>query len=748
MTMAMIAFVPSEQEVQHIALDSDGSLPAEELHVTVMFLGGDEDDIPQETFDRARQVAESMADKFAPFEARVAGAATLGDEDPPANVMLMNSADMDEIKAAVWDEMDGAEFREQYRPWIPHMTLAYGYAEVPNLNTVRFDRIRVAVDDQVTDFELSGEPAATMKDKEGDRMSAPTRFRMMLAPLDAPTGDRRRFQSGGITHAPLPIPVEWAREKGIGHDGSVAVGRITDMEIGDSEIWSIWELFDDVDPEEMPRLAEDVAEVKRLIEGGAIGPSVDLDSFEGFPVKEGTDEPIDFDEEFPEEEPDLLVTEGRIRAATLVTIPAFVETAGPIELLEGEESKALVAAVIGSTDLPIADRDTEWDGQAAMDRVFDLCTDGDTVDVECVSRAFLWRDPDPDPETRGAYSLGFADVVNGELQIVPQGIAATTGGRGVDETDIPEEDKADIRTRICSVYDTVRDQIEDWPECPFEREESSTEDDEDAQARVASVTAPVRPKVADLDYPSVLAQGLTPITYDYEGGKAYGHIAPRKACHERFRDRCRTPPMNGDYSQFHRYPLETEDGGTVWVGRITAGGLHVQEDDRPITATVQGYDEKKTVAHVRAGEDEHGIWISGVLTPEAYATETQSITNRRKVSADWRGTEAGLRMIEVLALPPGPRSISEPGYPIKVHESRGLTRAMTACLGPFSDESDPKQVAMAEEFVKGVVEKEVSRVLAGREAKAEAESELSQAVAEFDAQQREELRAELEKETV
>lgn len=134
-------------------------------------------------------------------------------------------------------------------------------------------------------------------------------------------------------------------------------------------------------------------------------------------------------------------------------------------------------AVIGTDDLPVAARDMEWDGAEAARRVFDLYTDDDgNVDTAGVSQAFLWRDPDANPETQGAYSLGFADVVDGALVIVPRGIAATAGGRGVDATDIPEEDKERIKSRICSIYDTVQDVYEDWPDCPF-GEDDDTDDD-------------------------------------------------------------------------------------------------------------------------------------------------------------------------------------------------------------------------------------------------------------------------------
>lgn len=158
--------------------------------------------------------------------------------------------------------------------------------------------------------------------------------------------------------------------------------------------------------------------------------------------------------------PSMRINDGALAASAVPIRPSWART--------------LTAAVIGSTDLPVASRDTDWDGQAALGRVFDLCTDGDQVDVDCVSRAFLWRAPDADPTNRGSYSLGFADVVEGRLQIIPAGVAAAAGGRGVDAADIPAEDKERVRTRICSLYDTIRDQIEDWPDCPFEDDEGTS----------------------------------------------------------------------------------------------------------------------------------------------------------------------------------------------------------------------------------------------------------------------------------
>src|SRR5690348_8215096 len=141
-----------------------------------------------------------------------------------------------------------------------------------------------------------------------------TKFRTMLAPINASTGDGRRFAAGAITLADLPMPFEWVRSREGGHDGAVSVGAIQEAAVltvkqavadgwisadrvkgmaSDAEaVWGRGVMFDDVSREDMPRLAEDVAEAMHLATNGTLGPSVDLDSFEGVPVFEGTDEEV------------------------------------------------------------------------------------------------------------------------------------------------------------------------------------------------------------------------------------------------------------------------------------------------------------------------------------------------------------------------------------------------------------------------------------------------------------------------
>lgn len=406
-----------------------------------------------------------------------------------------------------------------------------------------------------------------------------TKFRTMLAPIGLSTGDGRRFKEGGIELDATPFPFEWARAREGGHDGAVVVGAVQEVAILTvkealaqefispenakgldtkmSAVWAKGELFDGVSREEMPRLAEDVAEAMHLMSAGTLGPSVDLDSFEGVPVMEGSDEPITwedieahYEEHGTEPKVELLVTSGRVRAATLVSIPAFAETSRPLELVAQE---------------------------------------------------------------------------------------------------ITEEEAAEETQR--------------------------------AAALIASVGGPARPPLAAFVLPTL--DGPTPITYDTETGRVFGHVATWRTCHVGYADVCVTAPRDDTeaFTWFNRFPVETEEGETIWAGRITVGGRHPGLS-LTAAATMAQYDGKTVAADVRAYADDHGIVVAGFLRPGLDAS-TLAVLGRRKVSGDWRETPAGLSLVEVLALSPGPRAHAEPGFPIPgTFSVNGRQTALTASLGP------------------------------------------------------------------
>src|SRR5690606_24165805 len=169
---------------------------------------------------------------------------------------------------------------------------------------------------------------------------------------------------------------------------------------------------------------------------------------------------------------------------------------------------ALVAAVVGSTDLPLAHRAPPRDADAAARRVFEACTDGDTVDPQCVARAFLWRDDDADPTTRAAYRLGFADIIDGELRIVPAGVFATAGGRGVDALEgVSDEDRDRIRARICTLYERLAEALDDDEiQCPFDAGASDGDGESEGRARGRARRRP-RPRAAPVTAPTAARAG-------------------------------------------------------------------------------------------------------------------------------------------------------------------------------------------------------------------------------------------------
>lgn len=118
--------------------------------------------------------------------------------------------------------------------------------------------------------------------------------------------------------------------------------------------------------------------------------------------------------------------------------------------------------IAGSANLPIAPRSHKWDPIAAKARVFASCGGN----VACLSRAFLWRDAG-DPRTPEVWSMGFADIIGGQLHIIPKGVASCAGARGIGTFAGSSEHAAEIRARIASLYDAIRADITDWPVCSF-----------------------------------------------------------------------------------------------------------------------------------------------------------------------------------------------------------------------------------------------------------------------------------------
>jgi hypothetical protein len=114
-------------------------------------------------------------------------------------------------------------------------------------------------------------------------------------------------------------------------------------------------------------------------------------------------------------------------------------------------------AVSAFQDLPLADRDRKWDGDAAEARVRAWAS-ADERPNERYRDAHVWYDAD-DKDEFGAYKLLIADVVDGRLRAVPRAIMAAAGvvqgARG--GVDLPERDVDRVRSHLAKYYAKMGD---------------------------------------------------------------------------------------------------------------------------------------------------------------------------------------------------------------------------------------------------------------------------------------------------
>ena len=507
--------------------------------------------------------------------------------------------------------------------------------------------------------------AATQEDTMARTLSG------LIAPYEKPTGDGRRFKAGSLTNRDLPLPLQWQRKTNDGHYDAVTIGRITALSYGDDGVTvppGGAEMFD-LDAV-APELADDVAHAATLIEQGVVGPSVDLDDFQVEFVKAGTEEAVDFldmligEDDEDEADIEMLVTEGRICAATLVSIPAFAE----VKLTFDEEQPAVVAAVNSSgwASMPLADREAAWDAAAAEKRVADKAgvneDDAPASAWSSYRKAFLWYDPEAD-DTKAGYKFQIADYDGDTLKVVPRGVFAAAGvlqgGRG--GTSVPQADQDKMKTTLSGIYARMAKEFDDPSlKAPWDSDgESGTKSGGSGGGKSASgrsVTAAGGPVVPPLEWFHHTLTEPTPLTVTDEG-QVYGHLAAWGTCHVGIGNACVTPPSShNDYANFHTGTVVVDDGGRVAVGKITLGGGHADPRDGYVAAVEHYDDAGSCVAVVRAYEDEYGICVAGALVP-GVTDEQVAQLRRSPLSGDWRSIGGNLELVAALA-------VNVPGFPV------------------------------------------------------------------------------------
>ena len=476
------------------------------------------------------------------------------------------------------------------------------------------------------------------------------------------TGDGREFAPDSLTWADLPVPLRWNIEDSHGGEArtkAVNVGRIDRVWRDGSKIMGagVLDLSDD-----NGRRAYDKIKGQFLR-----GVSIDADSISDADVEfvwpddvntgteDGGEDDL-FEMLFAQPEK-MIFHGGRIRAATLVDIPAFAEAyialldeagavvAGGAPVTEAELTalRAQEMGAVGTHDTATSDGD--WDEGPNSKRLDSPLT------LAKVRAAYAWYDGarEEDGELPKDAAKFLHHEINADGTVGPANLTACSaaigalhGARG--GTSIPDADRR-------GVYDHVAKHLRDAgrePE-PFRALHAVT-----AGAEVW------RPPAEWFTDPKLSLP--TPITVT-DDGRIYGHAAQWGSCHIGQDDVCVQPPHEDAHPYYRTGEVACADGSRVAVGQITVGTGHAPLHYGASPAAEHYDNTGAAVADVAVGNDAHGIWVAGCVRPGADPLKVYELQAAGQVSGDWRRIGGQLRLVGLLA-------VNVPGFPVPKMRAR------------------------------------------------------------------------------
>jgi len=206
----MVALVPAEPH----ALAVEGGDPEDELHLTLAYLGDDVSGWTDQQRQAVHDLAKATAEVGGPVEGRVFAHAHFnpdggpdGDRDPCAVYLVGDGANLAQDRLLLVERLRDAlgevGLPEQHEPFVPHVTAGWGITpdQLSFTGPVKFDRIRVALGGDVTDYPFDGGealvaaalpvlPYAAFSVPEPDRYTAPY--------LTEPDANGYRYYAGHI----------------------------------------------------------------------------------------------------------------------------------------------------------------------------------------------------------------------------------------------------------------------------------------------------------------------------------------------------------------------------------------------------------------------------------------------------------------------------------------------------------------------------------------------------------------------
>jgi 8-oxo-dGTP pyrophosphatase MutT (NUDIX family) len=480
----------------------------------------------------------------------------------------------------------------------------------------------------------------------------------VIAPEEAESGDGRGFAAGAMTSRPNRLPFMWQERQTSGHDSASVVGSVDRMMRKDGLIH--WE--------------------GSLMGGGpAAGDFAELLAFFGrFGVSVDGDRGS-IDTKRSESEGMMWFDAVRAAGLTAVSIPAFHEAYvafGPHPEMPGADD-VLTASMVASGDLVTFDRGPGWvTNPKETKRIHDYWT----KKGEPGYAKIRWGAPGD--FTRAKKLIGEKIAANSPEdmrylnQIIAQWHYDALGywpgelGKPGNAPDTPEN------RRRAATHAGLEEAL-----ARVDRESIETSDDGWEAVLVSSATS-ARPPLEYFHYPNITT-ALTIEDPDENGfRRTYGYAAKWGVCHIGFDGRCVEPPrsFSDDYPAFHLGTTRTA-AGKIHTGVLTYGVDHRDAETILRETPEQSYFDNinNAWAAVRVGEDETGIWFSGVVLPDVPEDHIVKIEASGQVSGEWK--HGAMRAC---------LTVNVPGYPIQrpsaSYDENGNVLALAAsAFGGFDD---------------------------------------------------------------
>jgi 8-oxo-dGTP pyrophosphatase MutT (NUDIX family) len=449
----------------------------------------------------------------------------------------------------------------------------------------------------------------------------------VLAPEEAESGDSRGFNAGAMTTRPLRLPFSYQKVNVEAHNGSVVIGSVDRLMRKDGLIH--WEglLMESAEAEEFAGV---------LAFFSRYGVSVDGDRGSMDKAKTEATGVLWFD---------------AVRASglTAVHIPAFTEAyvafgPHPDMPAPGDEA-ALVAAGLGRHDIvggqQTFDRGPGWiTNPKDTKRIHDYWTRPGEEGYEKIA----WGTAGDYRRCRLLVGEKIAENSPTKVRFLNQicaqwhhdalGYWPGELGKPGNAPSTPEN------RRRAATHAALVEEIAESREDIVAVEESSGDASEWEAVLVSSAAGTrVRPPLSYFhEYTG--EDGATNIDEPDENGfrRTYGYAAEWGVCHIGMNGRCVEPPRtySNDYPGFHKGKTKTDEG-YIHTGVLTYGVGH--RDAQTIlneSADVAFFDNLKNAwAAVRVGENERGIWFSGVVLPTVPEEDIIAIEASGQVSGEW-----------------------------------------------------------------------------------------------------------------